>query len=95
MGYDAAGTLVDIQPAPIASLFEAMREAVLRHQVGLDVALTTVTQTPAAVWGLKRKGEIRVGADADLLLLDPDSLEVRSTFARGHAHHWCSPSNRI
>ena len=93
--FDAAGTLVDIQPAPIASLFEAMREAVLRHQVGLDVALTTVTQTPAAVWGLKRKGEIRVGADADLLLLDPDSLEVRSTFARGHAHHWRSPSNRI
>ena len=36
-----------------------------------------------------------VGADADVLLLDPDSLEVRSTFARGHAYHWRSPSNRI
>ena len=86
--FDDAGGLLDIQAAPIASLFDAMRHAVLQHGVDFEAALTTVTRTPATVWGLGRKGEVRVDADADLLLLEPDSLAVRSTFARGRVHHW-------
>ena len=56
------------------------------HGVAFEQALATVTRSPAAVWGLARKGELRVGADADLVLLDPDTLALRATVAGGHWH---------
>jgi beta-aspartyl-dipeptidase (metallo-type) len=49
----------------------------------VEQALKAVSSTPARVHGLKGKGAIEVGADADLVLLDADDLHVRSVVARG------------
>lgn len=84
--FDATGELLGIEVAPIVSLHEALASAVRDHGLALSDVLTTVTRTPAAIWGLKGKGEIRVGADADMVLLDPDSLAVLMTIAGGRPH---------
>ena len=47
-------------------------------------AIRTVTENPAAVLGLSQKtGSIRVGYDADLILLEED-WSVHTTVVAGH-----------
>lgn len=84
--FAADGTLLELGIAPVRSLHDALVAAVPAHGVAFEQALATVTRTPAAVWGLPRKGELRVGADADVLLLDPDTLALRATVAAGQWH---------
>ena len=81
--FDAQGRLVSLEVAPIASLLASLRAAVQTHGVPLATALAAVTSSPAAIWGLGRKGGIAAGLDADLVLLDRDSLALKWTFARG------------
>lgn len=84
--FDADGQLRGLAVASLGSLLDAVRQAVLSHGVPLPTALETVTATPARVWGLADKGQVRVGADADLLLLEPASLALRATIAGGVLH---------
>lgn len=81
--FDADGRLLDLHVASVASLLDCVREAVQVHGVPLEVALQAATSTPATVWGLPSKGRLVPGADADVLLLDRDSLVLRATIARG------------
>ena len=49
-----------------------------------------VTASPAARLGLRRKGAIAVGMDADLLLFQPGDLELRWVqFAKSHPGTLC------
>ena len=82
--FDAAGALLAIDVAPLDSLHGALVEAVLTHGVPFTTVLETVTRSPAALWGLPAKGQVRLGADADLLVLEPGTLAVAMTFAGGH-----------
>ena len=45
-----------------------------RKVVPFEEAIRKMTAMPAAVYGLENKGMIRVGYDADLCLLDPDTI---------------------
>lgn len=81
--FDAQGRLVSLEVAPIASLLASVREAVEALGVPLATALAAATSSPAAVWGLGRKGGIAPGMDADLILLDRDTLSLRWTMAGG------------
>jgi beta-aspartyl-dipeptidase (metallo-type) len=81
--FDAQGRLLSLEVAPIASLLASVREAVELHGVPLATALAAATSSPAAVWGLPRKGGIVPGLDADLILLDRETLALRWTMAAG------------
>jgi beta-aspartyl-dipeptidase (metallo-type) len=83
--FSEDGRLLDSQVASIGSLPEALREAVHAHGVDFAIALATVSTNPARFWGLSGKGQIAVGGDADLVLLDPDSLDRVITVAGGRA----------
>lgn len=63
-------------------LWDTVVELVNDHGLPLEQALSFVTRNPAKVLGLDRKGRIRVGGDADLLVLD-DNLRIVDVFARG------------
>ena len=81
--FDALGRLVSLEVAPISSLLACVREAVRAHGLPMGTALAAATASPAAIWGLARKGRIVAGGDADLVLLDRESLALESTLARG------------
>ncbi|NUO65101.1 MAG: beta-aspartyl-peptidase [Gemmatimonadaceae bacterium] len=65
-------------------LFQQLRGLVLDHRHPLELVLRLVTANPARVLELKRKGRLAEGCDADVLVLDRDSLEIREVIARGH-----------
>ncbi|WP_371373056.1 beta-aspartyl-peptidase [Thalassotalea aquiviva] len=81
--FDQESHLIDLQVANVRSLHQAMVTAHQDYQVDLAMAIGSVTKSPANILGLAHKGRIEVGADADLLLLERESLAIDSVFALG------------
>ncbi|MCK7597132.1 beta-aspartyl-peptidase [Microbulbifer sp. CAU 1566] len=77
------GELQDLEVGSIGSLFDEFRRAVREEGIELAQALKVVTRNPARALGLKRKGQICTGRDADLLLVDPDRFELTHVMALG------------
>jgi len=63
-------------------MIDLVRNMVHDVAVPIHEAVAMVTQNPARALGLEAKGRLRVGADADLVILSPD-LEILRTFAAG------------
>jgi len=64
------------------TLDRALRN-IVRLGVSLGDALRMLTLNPATLLGIEyKKGSLRIGADADIVLLD-DSLDVAQVWTRG------------
>jgi beta-aspartyl-dipeptidase (metallo-type) len=70
------------QSSPKAVL-DQLRACVLEGGFSLEQVLPFATKNTAKILQLRSKGCIEVGRDGDLLVLDPDSLELREVIARG------------
>ncbi len=68
---------------PETLMFE-LRNLVQQKHLPLEEALLPLTSNPARSYGLEgRKGTIREEADADILVLESDGLEIRDVISRG------------
>jgi beta-aspartyl-dipeptidase (metallo-type) len=68
---------------PTSLMFE-LNLLVNKKKVPLEQALRPLTTTPARIYGLDgRKGALKVGMDADLVVIDPSSFSIRDVVARG------------
>jgi beta-aspartyl-dipeptidase (metallo-type) len=65
------------------TLLSQIRSCIQEAKLPKDLAFSLVTTNPARTLGLKTKGRLEVGCDADLLVLDSRSLAVRHVVARG------------
>ena len=65
-----------------SQMIDLVRTMVQKVDVPLHEAVAMATQNPAQAIGLETKGQLAVGADADLVVLSPD-LRVLRTFAVG------------
>ena len=81
--FNEEGELQGLQVGQVKSLYQSFRDAVLKHKVPLAKALTSVTQAPATILGLNAKGQIRIDADADLLLIRKSDLLLDTVIAKG------------
>lgn len=81
--FDADGNFIQIGVASAQSLLVNIKEAVHKEDIALETALQTVTSNVADILKFDHKGRIEVGKDADLLLLDPDSLDIDYVLAKG------------
>ncbi|WP_233079224.1 beta-aspartyl-peptidase [Rheinheimera soli] len=81
--YNDHGELVGLEVGQVQTLYQVARQAVLEYKVPLSDAITAITAAPAAVLGLKHKGRIAAGMDADLVLLNKSDLTIRDVFAKG------------
>jgi beta-aspartyl-dipeptidase (metallo-type) len=64
-------------------LYEQFVSCVREHQFSLAVVLPFFTRNTAQVLKLSGKGSLAAGNDADILLLDKDTLEIVHLFAKG------------
>ena len=68
---------------PSSLLFE-LNLLVNTKNVPLEEALQPLTTTPARIYGLETsKGALKVGMDADCVVIDPGSFTIRDVVARG------------
>jgi beta-aspartyl-dipeptidase (metallo-type) len=68
-----------------AQLRDALTKSVLDAGLLLETVLPTFTSNTARALQLDTKGCLDEGADADIVLLDADTLKVTDVFARGQA----------
>ena len=80
--FDKDGEMIGLKIGKVNTLFKEVRDAVKEENVDLATALKVITSNPAKVLKLHQKGEVKVGKDADLVLLD-QNLNVQSVWAKG------------
>ncbi len=82
--FDAHDELLSIGVGSPSSLFRDIREGVIHDIVSLEQALGLLTANPAKALKLyPRKGTLRNGSDADLVLLDK-TLAIHTVIAKGN-----------
>lgn len=79
---DEQGNLIGFRKAPIDQNFAQVVTLVKEGNIAISEAFKIITVNPATNLGLKHKGQIKVGYDADLCCLDKD-LVLCDVFAKG------------
>jgi beta-aspartyl-dipeptidase (metallo-type) len=64
-------------------LYSQLCGLVVKHRMPLEQMLALSTRNPARVLKLESKGELCVGKDADVLVLEQRTLDIREVIARG------------
>jgi beta-aspartyl-dipeptidase (metallo-type) len=82
--FDADGRVASMAVGSAAALLETLGELGTRG-VPLELALPAFTRNPARLLGLAGKGEIVVGADADLVALDATG-RAQTVIIQGKVH---------
>ena len=66
------------------SLSEAVyTSAIPVLRLSIFIALRAITSNPARILKLDKKGKIEIGADADLCILDKETLDIDTVIAKG------------
>lgn len=81
--FDDKGNLIGLKVGKVASLYEAFQDAVLEQKVSMEDALKVITLNPASILGLPAKGKLETGRDADLVMMDPQTLKISRVIALG------------
>ena len=79
---DENGNLIGFRRAVINQNYLQVKELINHGQVKLEDAIKLITINPAINLGLKNKGSIKVGSDADFCCLDAE-FNLTDVFARG------------
>lgn len=67
----------------VSAMFAAVRAAVREEGLSLEQALPVITRNPAEIYKLKGKGRLESGFDADVVLVDRDTLAIDTVIAKG------------
>ncbi|MDQ1144261.1 beta-aspartyl-dipeptidase (metallo-type) [Bacillus sp. SORGH_AS 510] len=81
--FDNSGEYKGLQVGRVSSLFKEVRDAILEEGIPLEQAIQVITSNPAQVLKLHQKGAIQKGKDADLVILEKDTLEIQTVIAKG------------
>lgn len=67
----------------VTSLYNEVRDGIINDKIPIEKALKVITSNPADLLKLKNKGRIQKGYDADIVLLDEETLEINTVIAKG------------
>lgn len=81
--FNDEGDLVGLKIGRVSTLYQEVKDAIQQEGIDISQALKVITQNPAAILKLQHKGEIEVGKDGDLVLLNKSDLSIDTVFAMG------------
>lgn len=81
--FDNNGEYKGLQVGKVSSLFKEVRDAILEEGIPLEQVIQVITSNPAQVLKLHQKGAIQKGKDADLVILEKDTLQIQTVIAKG------------
>ncbi|MFD1412411.1 beta-aspartyl-peptidase [Oceanobacillus jeddahense] len=82
--FDESGKMVGFGVASTQTLFQQVIAAVKNQNMALQEILPLVTSNTADALKLSKKGGIQKDKDADVLLLNKETLALEHVFAKGH-----------
>ena len=81
--FDGNGNLSGMGICSVSTLYREVKHAIKENKVPIDMAIKVITSNVAEILKLKNKGTIEKGKDADLVIVDKESLEIDMVFAKG------------
>jgi beta-aspartyl-dipeptidase (metallo-type) len=81
--FDGDGNVISYNVGSPMGMIATVRRLIQLASLPIEEAVKLVTANPAKILGLKSKGQILVGMDADLLVLNASNWELQKVFARG------------
>ena len=81
--FNENGEFIGLQIGKVSSLYREVKDAIVKENVAIEDALRVITQNPATILKLYRKGMIAEGKDADIVLLNKKTLEIETVIALG------------
>lgn len=81
--FDEMGRLTGLKVGKSSSVLECIRQLYFNEKLDLDKAIQVATSNPADILKLNHKGRIKPGCDADLVLLNKETLEVETVICKG------------
>jgi dihydroorotase-like cyclic amidohydrolase len=80
----------------VQTLLPVMWDAFRRRSLPLPLLARVMSEAPARIFGLARKGAIAPGLDADVIIMDPDrEVVLRSDDQIGHSHYTLYEGRRV
>ena len=67
----------------VSSLYDEVKEAIKQYNVPMEMAIKVITSNVADLLKLTNKGSIKIGKDADLVIVDDKDLNIDSVIAKG------------
>jgi beta-aspartyl-dipeptidase (metallo-type) len=80
--FDEAGNLTGYEIGKVGTIYNEIVDIVTKEDIPIHQAVRFATSNPAAVFGLRNKGRVATGCDADLLVID-EKYEIHHVIAGG------------
>lgn len=81
--FDEKGKYIGLGIGKVTSLYKEVRDAILLENIPIEIAIRVITSNPADTLKLNNKGYLKEGKDADIVLLNRESLKIETVIAKG------------
>lgn len=82
--FDEKGEFLGLGVGNSSTLLSTIKLCVKRDGIPLDQAIRSITINPAKILKFKNKGELRKNYDADICILNSDTLDIDTVISKGN-----------
>lgn len=81
--FDKKKEIVDMLVASVSSLYKEFIDIIKEEKMPIEDAIRVTSTNISKHLKLDKKGEIKAGKDADLIVLDKNTLQIKYVIAKG------------
>lgn len=81
--FNASGEYIGLTVGKCKSLYKEVRDAIITENISIENAIAVITSNVADHLKLKTKGNIKIGLDADIVMVDENDFNINTVIAKG------------